>query len=109
LLTEQREARDLVEQMKLKWNTDKTVLKLNPTMSLGGFSSDLFSYKLGNRSALDWLVESFKVKSDARSGIASDPNRADEPRYILDLVRRVAWVSHKTNLLVGELEAMGVG
>ena len=93
----------------MKWNRDKSVLKLNSTLSLGGFTPDLFAFKLGNRPALDWLVESFKVKTDARSTISSDPNRADEPRYILDLVRRVAFVSRRTNALVGELEAMSVG
>lgn len=89
----------------MKWKDDKSVLVLNKTLSLGGFSPALFEYKLGNRSALDWLVESFRVKTDARSGLSSDPNRSDEPRYILDLVRRVAFVAHKTRELLGELES----
>jgi len=89
----------------MKWNKDKSVLVLNKTLSLGGFSPALFDYKLGNRSALDWLVESFRVKTDARSGLSSDPNHPDEPRYILDLVRRVAFVAQKTRELVAELEA----
>ena len=88
---------------KMKWNADKTSLVLNPTLALDGFSPDLFAYKLGNRSALDWLVESLRVKTDARSGLASDPNRQGDPRYLLDLIRRVAHVAHRTDALVAEL------
>ena len=93
----------------MKWQDDKRVLKLNSTLSLGGFTPEHFAYKLGNRAALDWIVESFKVKTDVRSEISSDPNRRDEPKYILDLVRRVAHVSRETMRLVGELPTMPSG
>jgi Type ISP C-terminal specificity domain len=31
-------------------------------------------YMLGPRSALDWLIERYQVKSDKASGIVNDPN-----------------------------------
>ena len=39
-----------------------------------------FAYRLGNRSALDWIVDQYRVKTDKRSGIKHDPNGySDDP------------------------------
>ncbi|HEX8464784.1 MAG TPA: type ISP restriction/modification enzyme [Abditibacterium sp.] len=94
---------------RMRWNADKATLKVNPSIELSGFTPEMFGYKLGNRSALDWVVESYRVKEDARSGLTSDPNRADEPNFILDLVGRVASVSLETMRLVGELPRLFSG
>ncbi len=91
---------------KMRFNKDRTQLAVNDSITLSGFSPAMFEYRLGNRSALDWLVESYRHKSDDRSGLASDPNREGEPRFILDLVARVATVSLETQKLIGELPAM---
>lgn len=42
-------------------------------------------YRLGNRSALEWVVDQYQVSTDKRSGITSDPNRDDDPEYIVRL------------------------
>ena len=38
----------------------------------------------GNRSALDWVIDQYRVSTDKRSAITNDPNREDEPDYILN-------------------------
>ena len=38
----------------------------------------VFDYRLGNRSALEWVIDQYQVSTDKRSGITSDPNRADD-------------------------------
>ena len=55
------------------------------------------------RSALDWVIDQYQVSEDKRSGIVSDPNRADDPQYIVRLVCRVVTVSIETVRLVREL------
>lgn len=87
----------------MKFNAERTQLHVNNFLTLSGFTPEMFDYKLGNRSALDWIVESYRVKEDARSGLTSDPNRKDEPKYILDLVAKVATVSLETQKLIGQL------
>ena len=67
------------------------------------FLRRLYEYRLGNRSALEWVVDQYRVKTDKRSGIVNDPNRADQPRYIVDLVGRVITVSLKTVEIVNGL------
>ena len=47
--------------------------------------------------------KSRSISTDARSGITSDPNRREEPEYIVRLVKRVVTVSVETVKLVGEL------
>ena len=83
-----------VEKMKL--SKDKTQLKYNDFLTIEGIPAEVYDYKLGNRSALEWVVDQYRVKVDRRSGIVSDPNRESEPQYIVDLIARVITVSLKT-------------
>ena len=52
--------------------------------------------RLGNRSALDWVIDQYRVSEDQRSGIRSDPNRVDDPEYIVRLVGQVVSMSVET-------------
>ena len=92
-----------VEKMRL--SKDKTQLKYNEFLTLDGIPAEAYEYRLGNRSALEWVVDQYRVKTDKRSGIVNDPNRADQPRYIVDLVGRVITVSLKTVEIVKDLPA----
>ena len=93
-----------VEKMKL--SKDKTHLKYNDFLTLDGIPAEVFDYRLGNRSALEWVVDQYRVKVDKRSGIKNDPNRADQPRYIVDLIERVITVSLKTVEIVAGLPTL---
>ena len=90
-----------VEKMKL--SKDKTQLTYNDFLTLDGIPGEVFDYRLGTRSALEWVVDQYRVKVDRRSGIKNDPNRAEEPRYIVDLIARVIHVSLKTVKIVESL------
>jgi predicted helicase len=65
---------------------------------------ECFSYRLGNRSALEWVIDQYQVSVDKRSGIVSDPNSLEDEEYIVRLVGRVVTVSVETVRLVNELE-----
>ena len=90
---------------KMKFSTDKTWLIYNAFLTLEGIPSEAFAYRLGNRSALEWIVAQYRVKSDKRggSGIVNDANRAEAPRYIVELIARVITVSLETARLVESL------
>jgi len=51
------------------------------------------------------VIDQYQVSTDRRSGITTDPNRADDPEYIVRLVGRVVTVSVETVKLVAELGA----
>ncbi|MDQ7033982.1 MAG: type ISP restriction/modification enzyme [Anaerolineae bacterium] len=79
-------------------------LKYNDTLSITGIPEKAFAYRLGNRSALEWVIDQYRVKTDKRSGITSDPNGySDDDQYIVKLVERVIQVSVDTVELVSEL------
>jgi predicted helicase len=56
----------------------------------------VFEYRLGNRSALEWIIDQYQVCTDKRSGITNDPNRSDDPQYIVRLIGQVIAVSLET-------------
>ena len=91
---------------KMKFSKDKTQLKYNDFLTLDGIPAMAYDYKLGNRSALEWVVDQYRVKVDRRSGIVNDPNREAEPRYIVDLIARVITVSLKTVEIVKNLPSL---
>lgn len=93
-----------VEKMKL--SKDKTQLIYNDFMILGGIPSQVFEYRLGNRSALDWIVDQYQVSTDKRSGILIDPNRPDDPDYIVRLIGKIVTVSLKTMKIVKDLPSI---
>jgi len=87
----------------MRLNKDKTELRVNDSLTLTGIPPAVFGYRLGNRSALDWVIDQYRVTEDARSGIISDPNREDDPQYIVRLIGQVVQVSLETVKIVGDL------
>ena len=95
-----------VEKMKL--SKDKTQLVYNDFLTLEGIPAKAFDYRLGNRSALEWVIDQYRIKTDKRSGIVNDPNRADDPRHIVKLIGKVIAVSLETVEIVEGLPDLGV-
>ena len=87
-----------VEKMKL--SKDKTTLVVNRSLTLGDIPPETSEYRLGNRSALEWVIDQYQVSEDKRSGIKSDPNREDDEEYIVRLVGQVVRVSVETVKIV---------
>jgi predicted helicase len=81
---------------KLKLSKDKTTLTVNKSLALDDIPPEVFEYRLGNRSALDWVIDQYQVWDDKRSGIKSDPNREDDEQYIVRLIGQVVRVSVET-------------
>jgi predicted helicase len=90
---------------KMRLSKDRTALKVNGSLTLAHIPPEVFRYRLGNRSALDWVIDQYHVSEDKRSGIVSDPNRPDDPEYIVRLIGQVVRVSIETVTIVGALPA----
>ena len=95
-----------VEKMRL--SKDKTQIKYNDFLTLDGIPAKIFDYKLGNRSALEWVIDQYRVKTDKRSGIVNNPNREDDPQYIVKLIGKVITVSLETVEIVKNLPDLGL-
>ena len=86
---------------------DYSRIVYNDWISLDGIPDEAHEYVVGPRSALAWLIDRYQVTSDKSSGIVNDPNdwaiEHGQPRYILDLVKRIVTVSIET---MGIVKAM---
>ncbi|MGK5082985.1 type ISP restriction/modification enzyme [Bdellovibrionota bacterium FG-1] len=83
---------------------DKTQIIFNPHVRLTGIPLEAYNYVVNGKSAVEWVMERYAVTTDKDSGIQNDPNEwSEDPRYIVDLVKRVVAVSLETNKLVAQL------
>jgi len=89
----------------MKLTKDRSAVIVNESLTLEGIPPKTFDYRLGNRSALEWVIDQYQVSTDKRSGITSDPNRPDDEHYIVRLVGQVVRVSVETVKIVNGLPA----
>lgn len=92
---------------KMRLSKDKATLIVNPTLTLHDIPTEVFRYRLGNRSALEWVIDQYQVYTDPKSGITSDANawgeERNDPEYIVRLVKQVVTVSLETMKIVDAL------
>lgn len=74
---------------------------------------EAYDYVVNGKAALDWVIERQVVKQDKDSGIVNDANdyaneTVGDPRYPLDLFRRVITVSLETTKIVNSLPALDI-
>ena len=99
-----------VEKMTL--SKDKTRIQYNDFLTLENIPVEAHDYRLGKRSALEWIVDQYRFKEDKdtkkRKGsyIINDPNREEDPQYIVDLIARVITVSLETVKIIKNLPAL---
>lgn len=88
---------------KMRLSKDRRSLRVNDSPALAGIPPETFEYRLGNRSALEWVIDQYQVTEDKHSGIRFDPNRPDDPEYIVRLVGQIIYVSLETVRIVNSL------
>jgi predicted helicase len=91
---------------------DRSTLHFNDRITLSGIPEKAYRYQLGSRSAIEWIIDRYWIKTDKASGIVNDPNdwsrEVGDPRYILDLLARIVTVSLDTMEIVDGLPALAV-
>lgn len=91
---------------------DRSTIRYNSGITLSGIPEDTHRYMLGSRSAIEWIIDRYQVKTDKASGIVNDPNdwsrEVGDPRYIIDLLARIVTVSLETTQVVDHLPALQI-
>lgn len=89
---------------------DRSSVLYNSRITLTGIPESAYRYQLGSRSAVEWILDRYQVRTDKASGIVNDPNdwsrEVGDPRYILDLLARIVTVSLETMAIVDGLPAL---
>ncbi|WP_199328896.1 type ISP restriction/modification enzyme [Microcystis flos-aquae] len=87
-----------------KRNKDKTMIIYNSHINLSDIPLEAYDYIVNGKSAIEWIMERYQITKDKDSGIVNDPNDwSDDPRYIIDLVKRIVRVSLETVKIVNSL------
>ena len=94
---------------KLKADKQTGIIEIDELTFLKGIPKIAWEYKLGNRSALEWVLDQYKEKKPKDPTIAEkfDTYRfADYKDHVIDLLKRVCTVSVETMKIIGEMESL---
>lgn len=79
---------------------DRTRIVYNDWITIESIPGKIYDYKLATRSAIEWVMESFRVRTDRASKIINDPNswaiESGDTTYIFNLVGRIVTMSLRT-------------
>jgi predicted helicase len=89
----------LAPKAMLRANKDSGNIQLDSETQLTGIPSEAWTYRPGNRSALEWILDQYKEKTPKDPTIREKFNTyrfADHKEKVIDLLKRVTRVSVET-------------
>jgi predicted helicase len=93
----------LAPKVTLKANKDTGNIQLDSETQLTGVPLEAWTYRLGNRSALEWILDQYKERTPKDPTIRERFNTyrfADHKEKVIDLLKRVTRVSVETIKIV---------
>ncbi len=100
-------ARPTADQKAAGQKWDKSRIIYNSHITLSDIPLAAYDYVVNGKPAIEWIIERYQVTRDKDSGIVNDPNdwcrEHNQPRYIIDLVKRIVRVSIETMKIVRSL------
>ncbi|MCZ8330117.1 MAG: DNA methyltransferase [Flavobacterium sp.] len=95
-------------KLKVKLKADKAqgVIAIDEHTHILGVPESAWLYKLGNRSALEWVLDQYKEKKYTDKTIAEKFNTyrfADYKNHVIDLLKKVCTVSVETMKIIEEM------
>ena len=94
----------------LKSNREAEEIKIDTETTLSGVPSEAWDYKLGNRTALDWVLDQYKETAPKDPTIRARFNEyrfSDHKDAVIELLTRVATVSVETMRVVADMKVAG--
>jgi predicted helicase len=100
------EAHAKIAKAKLKADKVKGTIELDGFTTLSGVPKSAWDYKLGNRSALEWILDQYKESKPKDPTIAEKFNTYEFAEYkdqVIDLLKRVCTVSVETMKIINSM------
>lgn len=92
-----------------KKEKDRSTIIFNTDITIKNIPEKAYEYVVNGKSAIEWIMDQYQVKTDKKSGITDDPNDfSDDPKYIFNLLLRIINVSVQTVDLVNSLPKLEV-
>ena len=83
---------------------DLSTIIFNSDITISNIPEKAYEYVVNGRSAIEWIMDQYQVKTDKKSGITDDPNDySDDEKYIFNLLLRIINVSIQTVDLINSL------
>ena len=83
---------------------DLSAIIFNSDITISNIPEKAYEYVVNGRSAIEWIIDQYQVKTDRKSGITDDPNDySDDEKYIFNLLLRIINVSVQTVDLINSL------
>lgn len=83
---------------------DLSTIIFNSDITISNIPEKAYEYVVNGRSAIEWIIDQYQVKTDKKSGITDDPNDySDDEKYIFNLLLRIINVSIQTVELINSL------
>ena len=92
---------------KLKADKEHGIIEIDELTTISGVPKEAWEYKLGNRSAIEWILDQYKEKKPSDPTIAEKFNTykfADYKDKVIDLIKRVTTVSVETMKIIKQME-----
>ena len=87
-----------------KLEKDRSTIIFNDSITISNIPDKAYQYIVNGRSAIEWIMDQYRVEHDKKSGITDDPNDySDDPKYIFNLLLRIINVSVQTVDLINQL------
>ena len=92
-----------------KKEKDRSTIIFNTDITIKNIPEKAYEYVVNGKSAIEWIMDQYQVKTDKKSGIIDDPNDfSDNPKYIFNLLLRIINVSVQTVDLVNSLPKLEI-
>lgn len=87
----------------MSFSADKTEIRYNDFLTPAGIPPKALEYKIGNRSALHWVVDQHQVSKNDEGEVTEDPNNYDDEEYIARPIEKVVQVSVESVKIIKSL------
>ena len=83
---------------------DRSTVIYNNDITISNIPEKAYRYVVNGRSAIEWIMDQYQIKTDKKSGITDDPNDySNDEKYIFNLLLRIINVSIQTVDLINSL------
>lgn len=93
-------------KVKLSAKRDKGIIKIDENTQIEGIPESAWKYKLGNRSALDWVLDQNKEKKSRDKIVEEKFNNykfANKKYEVIDLIKKICTISVRTIEILEEM------
>lgn len=98
-----------IEKMKFPKRDKKDTIIVNKDITIENIPLKAYDYKINGKSAIEWVIDQYRVKVDKNTGIIDDPNKySDDPKFVFNHLLKIINLSIITTDLIKELPSLEI-